>query len=248
MLNVYKITLISFIFLSTSSFAQESDLRSKYLEQQIPKNVEINTKFEEVKKDITKTWKHILRNGELFYIMTNSNLYDPNTYKGSTYRQYLSNIFIVYLVEDKLFMPMRKNSKQDIPFFWKEQSVRCDLSLERKSGYQYVSYKGHEFYRPIFLSEEDSLGFHKFKATFHDRLGDMPPYKSGNTLFEVNIKDNQCFYSKDGNQVKKCHVASNDSLIRGTYREVDRRNREYDKKTFEKRLFIHERYKHCDIK
>ena len=245
MLNVYKISLISFIFLSTLSFAQASDLRSKYIEQQIPKNEEINPKFEEVKKDITKTWKHILQNGELFYIMTDSR---RNLYPRGGYERYLSNIFIVYLVEDKLFMPMRKNSKQSNPFFWKQQSVRCDLSLERKSGYQYVSYQGHEFYRPIFLSEEDSLGFHKFKATFHDRLGDMPPYKSGNTFFEVNFKDNQCFYSKDGNQVKKCHVASHDSLIRRTYLEVDRRNREYDKETFEKRLFIHERYKYCDIK
>jgi hypothetical protein len=241
MLNVYKISLISFIFLSTLSFAQVSDLRSKYIEQQIPKNEEINPKFEEVKKDITKTWKHILQHGELFYIMTDSR---RNLRPGGGYERYLSNIFIVNLVEDKLFMPMRKNSNQSNPFFWKEQSVHCDMSMERKSG----TYGRHEFYRPIFLSEEDSLGFHKFKATFHDRLGDMPPHKSGNTFFEVNFKDNQCFYSKDGNQVKKCHVASHDSLIRRTYLEVDRRHREYEKETFEKRLFIHERYKYCDIK
>lgn len=244
MLNVYKISLISFIFLSTLSFAQASDLRSKYIEQQIPKNEEINPKFEEVKKDITKTWKHILQNGELFYIMTDSR---RNLYQGG-YGRYLSNIFIVYLFQDKLFMPMRKNSNQNNPFFWKEQSVHCDFSMEQKSGYSSLSYAGHEFYRPIFLSEEDSLGFHKFKATFHNILGSMPPYQSGNTFFEVNFKDNQCFYSKDGNQVNKCHVASHDSLIRRTYLEVDRRNREYDKETFEKRLFIHERYKHCDIK
>lgn len=244
MLNVYKISLIFLIFLSTLSFAQASDLRSKYLEQQMPKNEEINIKFEEVKKDISKTWKHILQNGELFYIMTDSS---SNLSPRGSYERYLSNIFIVYLVEDKLFMPMRKNSKQNNPFFWKEQSVQCDLSKERKSGYQYVSYKGHEFYRPIFLSEKDSLGFHKFKAKFHSSIGDMPPYKSGKTLFEVNFKDNQCFYSGDGNFVNKCHVTSHEGLIRGTFNEVEKREKEYRKETFEKRLFIHERYKHCNI-
>lgn len=195
MSNANKVVLILLIFLSSFCFAQSSDLRTKYLEnQKIEEQKLSDPEYHEINKDIYNTWKYIFDNAEVYYITDKYNHGQlKKKYVSSPHR--FSKLLIVFQLEGKLFIANEKPADKINPIIWKQQEMFCK-PFDQK------------FILPVPLSEVDDSGFYKFKTTYHDqsefKTETIPQLINP---FEINLEDGQCYEGRNGrNDVYKCHI------------------------------------------
>ena len=197
MSNANKAVLILLTFLSSFCFAQSSDLRTKYLEnQKIEEQKKLSDpEYHEINKDIYNTWKYIFDNAEVYYITDKYNHGQlKKKYGSSTHR--FSKLLIVFQLEGKLFIANEKPAGKINPIIWKQQEMFCKPFDQ-------------EFILPVPLSEVDDSGFYKFKTSYHgqNEFKTVPLIPQLLFPFEINLEDGQCYEgSYDGNNVYKCHI------------------------------------------
>ena len=197
MFNANKVVLILLAFLSSFSFAQSSDLRTKYLEnQKIEEQKKLSDpEYHEINKDIYNTWKYIFDNAEVYYITDEYNHGQlKKKYGSSTHR--FSKLLIVFQLEGKIFIANEKPAYKNNPIIWKQQEMFC-RPLDQK------------FILPVPLSEVDDSGFYKFKTSYHrqSEFKTEPLIPQSLYPFEINLEDGQCYEgSYGGNDVYKCHI------------------------------------------
>jgi hypothetical protein len=213
MFNANKVVLILLAFLSSFSFAQSSDLRTKYLEnQKIEEQKKLSDpEYHEINKDIYNTWKYIFDNAELYYITDDYN-HKQMIKKYSSSIHDISNLLMVFQLEGKLFTVNEKPAYDIDPVIWKQQEMIC-------------KYPHQQFILPVPLSEVDDSGFYKFKTGYHgSREFNTLRFPIAHNTFEINLEDGQCYQgspaSASRNDVFKCHII--DPNNRSTVNVLDR--------------------------
>ena len=200
-MNVDSIKIILIFALSLTSVNSFAGLKDKFKEQQKPKK--ISQEVLDIRDDINNTWGAIEREGTFYYLMrdgrNNFTIYSDGKIR---YKPYLKDVFPLYLVDNKIFVPLTTEiiGKTGTP--WKGKTIRCEKKVR--------------FARPAPVGKIDKEGIASFKmeylGTAYSTHNEKLSYKQE---FEVNFDTKECYatYKYDKKSVHKCHIANSNEII-----------------------------------
>ena len=218
-MNVDSIKIILIFALSLTSVNSFSGLKDKFKEQQKPKK--ISQEVLDIRDDINNTWGAIEREGTFYYLMreglgkkvyyysknkkrwkqesNNFTIYSDGKIR---YKPYLKDVFPLYLVDNKIFVPLTTKiiGKTGTP--WKGKTIRCEKKVR--------------FARPAPVGKIDKEGIASFKMEYLGKANSTHKEKLSNKQeFEVNFDTKECYatYKYDKKSVHKCHIANSNEII-----------------------------------
>ena len=202
-MNVDSIKIILIFALSLTSVNSFAGLKDKFKEQQKPKK--ISQEVLDIRDDINNTWGAIEREGTFYYLMRDGrNNFTISSDGKIRYKPYLKDVFPLYLVDNKIFVPLTTKiiGKTGTP--WKGKTIRCEKKVS--------------FARPAPVGKIDKEGIASFKMKYL-KYKDIPKELSTKQEFEVNFDTKECYATgKYVKPVHKCHIASSNELISGNKR------------------------------
>jgi len=200
-MNVDSIKIILIFALSLTSVNSFAGLKDKFKEQQKPKK--ISQEVLDIRDDINNTWSAIEREGTFYYLMrdgrNNFTIYSDGKIR---YKPYLKDVFPLYLVDNKIFVPLTTKiiGKTGTP--WKGKTIRCEKKVS--------------FERPAPVGKIDKEGIASFKMEYLGTAYSTHNEKLSNKQeFEVNFDTKECYatYKYDKKSVHKCHIANSNEII-----------------------------------
>jgi len=200
-MNVDSIKIILIFALSLTSVNSFAGLKDKFKEQQKPKK--ISQEVLDIRDDINNTWGAIEREGTFYYLMrdgrNNFTIYSDGKIR---YKPYLKDVFPLYLVDNKIFVPLTTKiiGKTGTP--WKGKTIRCEKKVS--------------FARPAPVGKIDKEGIASFKMEYLGTAYSTHKEKLSNKQeFEVNFDTKECYatYKYDKKSVHKCHIANSNEII-----------------------------------
>ena len=200
-MNVDSIKIILIFALSLTSVNSFAGLKDKFKEQQKPKK--ISQEVLDIRDDINNTWGAIEREGTFYYLMrdgrNNFTIYSDGKIR---YKPYLKDVFPLYLVDNKIFVPLTTKiiGKTGTP--WKGKTIRCEKKVS--------------FARPAPVGKIDKEGIASFKMEYLGTAYSTHNEKLSNKQeFEVNFDTKECYatYKYDKKSVHKCHIANSNEII-----------------------------------
>jgi len=200
-MNVDSIKIILIFALSLTSVNSFAGLKDKFKEQQKPKK--ISQEVLDIRDDINNTWGAIEREGTFYYLMrdgrNNFTIYSDGKIR---YKPYLKDVFPLYLVDNKIFVPLTTKiiGKTGTP--WKGKTIRCEKKVS--------------FARPAPVGKIDKEGIASFKMEYLGKANSTHKEKLSNKQeFEVNFDTKECYatYKYDKKSVHKCHIANSNEII-----------------------------------
>jgi len=200
-MNVDSIKIILIFALSLTSVNSFAGLKDKFKEQQKPKK--ISQEVLDIRDDINNTWGAIEREGTFYYLMrdgrNNFTIYSDGKIR---YKPYLKDVFPLYLVDNKIFVPLTTKiiGKTGTP--WKGKTIRCEKKVS--------------FARPAPVGKIDKEGIASFKMEYLGKANSTHKEKLSNYQeFEVNFDTKECYatYKYDKKSVHKCHIANSNEII-----------------------------------
>jgi len=200
-MNVDSIKIILIFALSLTSVNSFAGLKDKFKEQQKPKK--ISQEVLDIRDDINNTWGVIEREGTFYYLMrdgrNNFTIYSDGKIR---YKPYLKDVFPLYLVDNKIFVPLTTKiiGKTGTP--WKGKTIRCEKKVS--------------FARPAPVGKIDKEGIASFKMEYLGKANSTHKEKLSNKQeFEVNFDTKECYatYKYDKKSVHKCHIANSNEII-----------------------------------
>ena len=200
-MNVDSIKIILIFALSLTSVNSFAGLKDKFKEQQKPKK--ISQEVLDIRDDINNTWGAIEREGTFYYLMrdgrNNFTIYSDGKIR---YKPYLKDVFPLYLVDNKIFVPLTTEiiGKTGTP--WKGKTIRCEKKVS--------------FARPAPVGKIDKEGIASFKMEYLGKANSTHKEKLSNKQeFEVNFDTKECYatYKYDKKSVHKCHIANSNEII-----------------------------------
>jgi len=224
-MNVDSIKIILIFALSLTSVNSFAGLKDKFKEQQKPKK--ISQEVLDIRDDINNTWGAIEREGTFYYLMrdgrNNFTIYSDGKIR---YKPYLKDVFPLYLVDNKIFVPLTTKiiGKTGIP--WKGKTIRCEKKVS--------------FARPAPVGKIDKEGIASFKMEYLDTAYSTHNEKLSNKQeFEVNFDTKECYatYKYDKKSVHKCHIANSNEIILNHSFDLPG-NLENDIRGIQKRLYL----------
>ena len=200
-MNVDSIKIILIFALSLTSVNSFAGLKDKFKEQQKPKK--ISQEVLDIRDDINNTWGAIEREGTFYYLMRDGrNNFTISSDGKIRYKPYLKDVFPLYLVDNKIFVPLTTKiiGKTGTP--WKGKTIRCEKKVS--------------FARPAPVGKIDKEGIASFKMEYLDTAYSTHNEKLSNKQeFEVNFDTKECYatYKYDKKSVHKCHIANSNEII-----------------------------------
>jgi len=200
-MNVDSIKIILIFALSLTSVNSFAGLKDKFKEQQKPKK--ISQEVLDIRDDINNTWGAIEREGTFYYLMrdgrNNFTIYSDGKIR---YKPYLKDVFPLYLVDNKIFVPLTTKiiGKTGTP--WKGKTIRCEKKVS--------------FARPAPVGKIDKEGIASFKMEYLGKANSTHKEKLSNKQeFEVNFDTKECYatYKYGKKSVHKCHIANSNEII-----------------------------------
>ena len=200
-MNVDSIKIILIFALSLTSVNSFAGLKDKFKEQQKPKK--ISQEVLDIRDDINNTWGAIEREGTFYYLMRDGrNNFTISSDGKIRYKPYLKDVFPLYLVDNKIFVPLTTKiiGKTGTP--WKGKTIRCEKKVS--------------FARPAPVGKIDKEGIASFKMEYLGKANSTHKEKLSNYQeFEVNFDTKECYatYKNDKKSVHKCHIANSNEII-----------------------------------
>ena len=224
-MNVDSIKIILIFALSLTSVNSFAGLKDKFKEQQKPKK--ISQEVLDIRDDINNTWGAIEREGTFYYLMrdgrNNFTIYSDGKIR---YKPYLKDVFPLYLVDNKIFVPLTTKISGKTGTPWKGKTIRCEKKVS--------------FARPAPVGKIDKEGIASFKMEYLDTAYSTHNEKLSNKQeFEVNFDTKECYatYKYDKKSVHKCHIANSNEIILNHSFDLPG-NLENDIRGIQKRLYL----------
>ena len=199
-MNVDSIKIILIFALSLTSVNSFAGLKDKFKEQQKPKK--ISQEVLDIRDDINNTWGAIEREGTFYYLMrdgrNNFTIYSDGKIR---YKPYLKDVFPLYLVDNKIFVPLTTKISGKTGTPWKGKTIRCEKKVS--------------FARPAPVGKIDKEGIASFKMEYLDTAYSTHNEKLSNKQeFEVNFDTKECYatYKYGDKSVHKCHIANSNEI------------------------------------